>query len=172
MLIETSLININFFQNITPLISYKKSLNTKYFKGMIYKKNQEFEINTATDYIFENPDILHNSFFHKNFRQYIYNNFEYWEILLERINYKSIFTINEKGLIIDFYYKVIFIAKNKKSKIYRITPNGVIKDFNKNTYNDMNSFKSNIIKSLFNVSIENDFIYDEYGLKMIEILYY
>lgn len=162
-----------FFKEKSKKIVKKRKYKTKYFCGTIERTNKRvLEINTTTIFHYSNhslPNETINQLYLVKLINLINEDFKEWNRILNGINYKFCFFINPDLEIIEQHYKIVFINKENKSKIYKLYDNGLFIDYKENKFIGSSSLKKDLLKTFYNVEIEAELLESELILPLIEM---
>lgn len=166
-------IDKDFFKAKSKNIVKKRNYKTKYFSGTIEKTNKRvLEITTTTIFHYSNnavPNEKINQFYIAKLIKFINEEFKDWHKVLNAINYKFCFFLDANMNIIEQHYKIVFISKENKSKIYRIYDNQLFIDYKENKFIGASLLKQDLLKIFYNIDIDTELLESSLIIPLIEM---
>ena len=166
-------IDKEFFKEKSKKIIKRRKYKTKYFSGTIERTNKRvLEITTTTVFHYTNhslPSETINQIYIGKLINLIDKEFKDWNKILTAINYKFCFFLNADMQIIEKYYKIVFINRENKSKIYKLYDKDLFIDYKENTFIGTSLLKQDLLKTFYNVEIDPELLESELIVPLIEM---
>lgn len=185
-----SIINIFFIMNSNELLfnnkleevidlidikgnKFEYTLKHSSLSCTIYKTiNKKTVELPTTNMINENePKENLNQYFFNVMKLILLNHYAVFFPIITSINFKLVLEVAPNREIMNVYYKTAFFTGNKNT-IVRISPT-----LDKTIYNQTNSSlldieqsKHDVVKKLFGLKLDPDFVFDKNGINLIEML--
>lgn len=173
-----------FNENLKLFLNYFKEQHLKKnrikYKYKINNKKAAYTVEDAYNkYILETPaSNYYQEYNHGNLidgiekpiKDYIEKNYEMFYPLIRSISFKYIIEMNKELEIISKYYKVCFFSK-MKTFVVRIHQNEMTSLFNnQKDFFNIHDTKHIVIKNLYNIDLESDFIFDTKGVEILKMM--
>jgi hypothetical protein len=175
---------ILFNEDLKSFLIYFKEQHSKKnrikYKYKINNKNASYSVSDAYNkYIIETPSSSYYQEYNhghlidnieKPIKMYIEKNYEIFYPLIRSISFKYVIEMNKKFEITSKYYKVCFFSK-MKTFVIRIHNNEMASFFtNQDQFFNSYDTKHIIMKNLYNVDLDNDFIFDIKGIEVLKMM--
>lgn len=152
---------------------YEYALKNSKISCMIYKTINKKTIEFPVSNLITNIDPLEkiNKFFFQYMKSKLTEHYEVFSPLIDSINFKLVIELNNNQEVIKLYYKTAFFTK-KSNTVIRIFPHDTsyFDELTNKTILTLEKSKHKIIKTLFGVTLDNDFIFDKNGITLIEMM--
>lgn len=152
---------------------YEYALNNSQISCTIYKTVNKKTIELPVVNLlseFEPVQVL-NKYFTHYMKSKLSEHYSVFSSLIDSINFKLVMELNNNQEIINLYYKTAFFTKQSNTVI-RIVPSdetSLDKQLNKSLLT-LEKSKHKIVKNLFGLTLDNDFVFDKNGITLIEML--
>lgn len=152
---------------------YEYTLNNSLFSCKVFKTitKQTIEMPIYNLMNYDEPKEQLNHYFAEYMKSLLLNHYEVFTPIINSINFKLVIEINHNKDIINIYYKTAFFTKSKNT-VVRIDPFNIeMPSHQKNKLlSNINHSKHIVVKNLFGLTFDNDFIFDKDGITLIEML--
>ena len=152
---------------------YKHTLKNSQVSCVVYKtinkKTIEFPVNNLKSDV--SPAETLNQYFNQYMRSKLIEHYSVFSPLVDSISFQLVMELNNQQEIINFYYKTAFFTK-KANTVVRILPNdeySLDDSLNKKLLT-LEKSKHKIVKNLFGITLDHDFVFDKHGVILIEML--
>jgi len=164
---------INKVFKMKNISKYKSKINNKEICCTIFKSANKYEFDFPTSFLFIKDKRKNklNVYFSQYLKKMLYSHYEIFYPLISSINYKLIIICNNNKEIIDVYYKIAFFADNKTTVLRYFANDMVTESFLDNaSVMSIHQMKLSVVKNLYNIELNQDFIFDIDGLNVIKML--
>jgi hypothetical protein len=151
---------------------YEYALKNSQVSCKIYKTINKKTIEFPVTHLLTNDDPVEslNKYFYHYMKSNLIEHYAVFLPVINSINFKLVMELNNNEEIINLYYKTAFFTDTKNT-VVRIRINDELIDNPLNeTHVNIEESKHNVVKNLFGLTLDNDFVFDENGITLIEML--
>lgn len=151
---------------------YEYALKNSRISCTIYKTINKKTIEFPVTHLLTNDDPVEalNKYFYHYMKSNLIEHYTVFLPIINSINFKLVMELNNNQDIINIYYKTAFFTKSNNT-VVRIRLNDDLLDNPLNeTHVNIEESKHKVVKNLFGLSLDNDFVFDKNGITLIEML--